>query len=233
MTESRKRTPKAQRTGAEWIDAMLGRDAKARRLRAVLVFLVLVVVFFLAANAGYFAKRLRHLVAPVERQDVPEKAVDDAHLMALSGQADRLLIPNLDIEAPIVYVTERKEAAYQEALRGGVAHFPGTAMPGKPGNVYLFGHSSDFPLSPGDYKTVFASLPDIRVGDAIYLTDSEGNAFRYIADGTAVVQPNDLSVLDQGENRKRMLTLQTSYPIGTALRRYVVYAELDAELLTR
>lgn len=222
---------RSERTADQWIDAMLGSDPKSRRFRTFLIFLALALAIFFASNAGYFTKRLRHAIAPVERQEVPEKAIDDAILLGLAGNPDRLRIPNLDIESPIVYVEERKEAAYQKALRDGVAHFPGTAAPGRPGNVYLFGHSSDFPLSPGDYKTIFAALPDIRVGDAIYLTDPDGNAFRYLATGMRIVAPDDLSVLEQGEKPKRMLTLQTSYPIGTALRRFIVTAEFDAELL--
>lgn len=222
---------KSERTADQWIELALGKDPKTRRWRSLGVFLLLFTLLFFAANAGYFMKRLKQAIAPVDRQEVPEKAIDDAHLMELAGEPDRLLIPNLGIEAPLVYVTERGEASYQAALRDGVAHFPGTALPGEPGNVYLFGHSSDFPLSPGDYKTVFATLPDIRIGDAIYLTNSEGHAFRYLATGTKIVQPNDLSVLDQQGNTKRMLTVQTSYPVGTALRRFLVFAELDAELL--
>jgi LPXTG-site transpeptidase (sortase) family protein len=202
-----------------------------------ITFLVLSGVFFLLANAEYFYKRLKvaRLAAtePASTLNAAPRASKDEQLLALLDQPDRLAIPRLLIEAPIVRATERNEQSYQTALRNGVVHFPGTAEAGEPGNAYYFGHSSDFPLSPGDYKTVFAALTDVQIGDAIYITDERGNAYRYAVTGTRVVEPDDLSVLDQGDKTKRTLTLQTSYPIGTALRRFLVIAELADGLLVR
>lgn len=141
------------------------------------------------------------------------------------GAPNILLIADLGIEAPIQYVEEKSEAVYQEALRKGVVHFPDTALPGEPGNVYIFGHSSDYIWSPGEYKTVFAKLPQIALETEIEITDADGKIFRYAVIDTKVVGPRDLSVLDQQNNEKYLLTLQTSYPLGTALQRFIVVAE--------
>jgi LPXTG-site transpeptidase (sortase) family protein len=137
-----------------------------------------------------------------------------------------LRIVSLGIEAPVVYVTEKSEPVYQEALRTGVVHFPDTAEPGRPGNSYIFGHSSDYVWSPGDYKTVFARLPEIEIGSEIEITDPTGQLFKYRVFETKVVGPRDLRVLDQFNYERSILTLQTSYPLGTALQRYIVVAEL-------
>lgn len=228
-----KKTPPKKMTADQWIDRMLGTEPKARQRNTALTFIVALLLLFVIANSGYLIKRFNQLVFPAIREAAPHKAIDDIHLLSLSGTPNRILIPNIEITAPIINVTERNEKAYQEALKNGVAHFPGTAAPGKHGNTYLFGHSSDSPLSSGDYKTVFATLPDIQIGDPIYLTDAQGNAFRYLTISTDIIKPNDLSVLDQYENQKRMLTVQTSYPLGTALRRFIVIAEFDAEILVR
>ncbi|MFH2062601.1 MAG: sortase [bacterium] len=198
-----------------------------------LTFAVTSTVLFGMANAGYIVRRTRLAVAPPDAVEVSDRALDDSALKSLLGSTDRILVPSLYIDAPIVSATERSERAYQLALRDGVAHLPGTPEVGDFGNAYLFGHSSDFPLTPGDYKTVFATLSDVEPGAAVYVTDGLGNAYRYLVTGTAVVSPKDLSVTGQPKERKRMLTLQTSYPVGTALRRFVVTAELDAEILVR
>lgn len=198
------------------------------------MFALASLAIFLLLNASYFSKRLQVAMAPEPVATVVSpRAPEDAVLLGLLNQPDRLLIPRLLIDAPLVRVTERSESAYQAALREGVAHFPGTAEAGQTGNAYYFGHSSDFPLSPGDYKTVFAALTDAVEGDAIYITDASGNAYRYTVTSTQIVEPDDLSVLDQSDKTKRMLTLQTSYPIGTALRRFLVIAELADGLLVR
>ncbi len=191
-----------------------------------------VLALFTLANAGFFFKRIAHRLRPPVVESVPENGLDP-HLRALAGKPDRLLIPSLGIEAPIIEPTARTQKAYRLALYDGVAHFPDTAEPGRPGNAYLFGHSSDLPWSSGDYKTVFALLPEIAIGTTIYVTDHSGNAYAYKAESTRIVRPDDLSVLADPENGKRTLTVQTSYPIGTALRRFIVSASFQGEILVK
>ncbi len=157
-----------------------------------------------------------------------EPATPPAEVVAQpTGEPNRLSIPSLALEAPIVYPTEIGEDAYQVALREGVVHYPGTAEPGLPGNVYIFGHSSDFLWAPGGYKTVFAVLPEIAIGAEIQISNPTGEIFTYVVKETKVVNPKDLEVLDQGQGEFSRLTLQTSYPLGTALQRFLVIAELN------
>jgi LPXTG-site transpeptidase (sortase) family protein len=141
------------------------------------------------------------------------------------SQPNTLLIPSLNIAAPINFVDQNNETFFQQALQTGVVHFPGTALPGQSGNVYIFGHSSDFVWSKGHYKTVFAALPKITLGSSIIVSNAQGQQFDYTVVEKKVVSPSDLTVLAQ-DKTKSLLTLQTSYPLGTALKRYIVIAEL-------
>lgn len=140
--------------------------------------------------------------------------------------ANVLSIPSLGITAPIVYADTDSETAFQEALINGVVHYPGTALPGQAGNVYIFGHSSDYIFSKGRYKTVFALLPYIKKGAEIYLSDGQGRQFTYAVSETVIAGSDDIKYLDQYGSRKKLLTVQTSYPVGTALRRFLAIAEL-------
>lgn len=142
------------------------------------------------------------------------------------GEPNHLKIPSLDIEAPLVEPAEANEDSYQKALQTGVVHFPGTAAVGELGNAYYFGHSSDFAFSKGDFKTVFALLPKIELGAEIIVTNIDGLEFKYSVIDKKVVNNNDVSVLEQGDRSQRLLSLQTSYPVGTALQRFVVIAKL-------
>jgi sortase A len=137
-----------------------------------------------------------------------------------------LWIQSLNISAPVIEPAGKTEDDFQVALRSGTVHYPGTAYPGQKGNVYIFGHSSDFAFTPGNFKTVFALLPRIEIGAQIKLTDEEGIIYYYKVTDKFVVDANRTDVLDQ-DTSKSILTLQTSYPIGTALRRYIVIAELQ------
>ncbi len=145
----------------------------------------------------------------------------------ITTQPNLLQIPSLNVSAPVIYVSEKTEKVYQAALASGVVHYPETALPGELGNAYIFGHSSDLAWSKGSYKTVFALLPKIKIGDKIVISNQTGEQFTYIVTKTFVVSPSDLSVLDQFNKQKKVLTLQTSYPVGTALKRFIVQAEIS------
>ncbi len=144
-----------------------------------------------------------------------------------TSDADFLWIPERDVTAPIIYVDEANEDVFQDALTRGVVHYPGTALPGEPGNPYIFGHSSDYMWKAGDFKQVLKAIIDIPLETKIRITNSEGGLFIYRVIETKIVGPKEVSVLDQFNYERTMLTLQTSWPLGTALKRYIVIAELD------
>lgn len=140
------------------------------------------------------------------------------------GRPDTIYIPSLSIQAPIIYPEEDEEDVLQEALQKGVVHYPGTAPPGWPGNMFLFGHSSDYLWAPGDYKTVFAALPQIKEGALVVISGHDGTRYAYRVSRKYVVSPGDLTPLETKEGYN--LTLQTSYPLGTAWKRLIVESEL-------
>ena len=196
---------------------------KREFLKRIALVLLLAAGLLLVMNFDYFWKNLKfYFVHP--------KADDGSDLVHVSkGEPNTLSIESLAIDTPVIYVEEDTEDVFQEALERGVVHFPGTANPGEYGNVYIFGHSSDNAWAKGDYKTIFALLPRIQIGAKIILTDWNGNSFVYTVKETFVAGANDVHLLDQGEYKKRILTLQTSYPIGTSLKRYIVVAEIEEE----
>ena len=181
----------------------------------------LLVLVMVAMNWGYLSKQVSAWLAyDVVNQQTSQESVID-------GQPNRLAIPSLNLNVPLVYVNGTDEVTVQKGLESGVVHYLNTAMPGEYGNAYYFGHSSDYVFKKGKYKTVFAILPKIEVGAKIYITDAEGKQFLYLVKEGKVVEAKDVSVLSQGNRTKRLLTLQTSWPLGTALKRYVVVAEIE------
>ncbi len=120
----------------------------------------------------------------------------------------RLEIPRLKLSVMV------REGADEATLRRAVGHIPGTALPGKLGNVGLAGHRDTF----------FRALRDIRENDSIEFQTTSG-AYRYVVESTKIVTPRDVSVLaaSGGEN----LTLVTCYPfyyVGSAPKRFIVRA---------
>lgn len=135
-----------------------------------------------------------------------------------------LRIESLGITAPLLFSETRIEEDVQVLLQSGVVHMARTAFPGQVGNAYIVGHSSDFKHVPGEYKRVFESLPRIKIGDLIEINYEDGE-YVYKVFETKIVWPNDTWVMSQETDGRKLLSLQTSYPIGTAKQRFIVVAE--------
>lgn len=161
---------------------------------------------------------------------------DPAQFLPPIGPPDnRLLIPSLGLNVPIVIPPsdallkedwKRLEQDIQAALENGTIHYPGTARPGQAGNFFITGHSSYYPWSKGNYKSVFARLPALKTGDEFWIYYG-GDRHRYVIQEKREVRPTDVHVLDQPLDR-RIATLMTCVPVGTTLRRLILTAqELD------
>lgn len=176
-------------------------------------------------------------------KDVDDKVLIPAHAKKLAKKEHpplnlqpspidyRLIIPKLGINVPLVEMDDRYisddlwgefEKEVQSALREGVVHYPGTAMPGQFGNVFFTGHSSYYPWDSGSYKDVFANLVQLEVGDHYYVYYKQ-QKYKYRVSEKKEVYPTEVGVLEQPRNKK-MSTLMTCWPLGTVLRRYIVIA---------
>ena len=132
-----------------------------------------------------------------------------------------LKIDKLDILVPIVKEVDGDDkTAYNEALKGGVAHYKGTALPGEGNNVFIFGHSSAEVKT--DYAKTFAKLNDLEKGDEI-IVYYQNNEHKYKVKNKEIVEATDLSVLKK--SKEEILTLMTCWPIGTKDKRLIIRAE--------
>lgn len=196
-----------------------------------LIYLALIFVFFFVAiNYGAFYQQIHYFFenkssAPVDIVVAqPPVATPTA---PKPNYAPELSIPKIGISAPVVMDVPIDQV--HAHLEEGVVHVQGSAEPGQIGNVVIFGHSSDYPWSPGNYRNIFALLDNVTTGDqiAFYFKDQE---FIYQITSTHVVAPTDLDVIQKSDTPT--LTLVTCYPVGTASKRLVVDATLVSGITT-
>lgn len=129
----------------------------------------------------------------------------------------------LSLLIPIIKnVNGDDKTAYNQALKTGVAHYRGTALPDEEGNVFIFGHSSAI-NDNGPYSKIFASLNKLEKND-IVVVYFESKEYNYKVTDKKVVENNDFAVLNP--TTKKTLTLMTCWPIGTNLQRLIVRAQL-------
>lgn len=136
-----------------------------------------------------------------------------------------VIIPKINVQIPTDYsLTSNSEEEVQKGLEGGIVHYPTTVRPGQKGNAAYFGHSSNNIFNPGKYKFAFVKLHELVPGDIFYLT-YEGKVYSYKVFDKQIVTPDQVSVLNNVEDKTATATLITCDPPGTALNRLVVWGE--------
>lgn len=134
----------------------------------------------------------------------------------------KLVIPKLNINVNVSpEVDGSNNNVYIEALKNGVAHYKGTAMPNSGSNVLIFGHSSGL-YGYGPYQTIFAKLNNLLPGDKVQVIFN-GKTFEYTVDSKKIVTSTDVSIAAPTE--REQLTLMTCWPIGSDQKRLVVIAK--------
>jgi sortase A len=101
-------------------------------------------------------------------------------------------------------------------LRLGPGHYPGTPLPGQPGNSAIAGHRTT-------YGAPFYALDELHAGDPVFVTTTQGR-FCYQVTRNLVVNPSDVAVVAQTSTPE--LTLTTCNPRFSATSRLVVQASL-------
>jgi len=134
---------------------------------------------------------------------------------------DVIIIPKLNVNAPIIFEPSIAEESIQNALRNGVVHYAGTALPGEPSNSVIVGHSSNDWWEPGNYKFVFALLEKLEPGDQIQV-NYQKKRYVYQVAGKKIVAPTEISVLQPTTDP--ILTLITCTPPGTSWKRLIITA---------
>ena len=126
----------------------------------------------------------------------------------------RILIPKIKLDAVIT------EGTSHTALTLGPGHLKDSVTPGDVGNSVIAAHRDTF----------FRHIYELNAGDDIYV-ERHGKQFHYVVTEKRVVQPTDVSVLDNSSEAR--LTLITCYPVyfvGPAPERLVIFAKLAKQV---
>ena len=153
------------------------------------------------ASEGSVPGQLRHLVEPGASIPIPTPG---------PRQASRIVIPSINVDAPVV------QGDGWEELKMGAGHRIGSANPGERGNTVISGHNDV-------YGEIFRYLEDVNVGDEA-IVYAGGTPYVYLVVAKMVVEPSEVSLLEPTPNAT--LTLITCHPYMIDTHRLVVVAEL-------
>jgi len=144
-----------------------------------------------------------------------KKISRELYLQKLLRENITFEVPSLNIKVPVLEGTDSK------ALQVSAGHFEGCGVLGK-GNYCIAGHNSTI------YAEIFNDLDQIKIGDEMYLfdTNEKGTKYTYVVTEYSKVKPNETWVLnDFGDNR---LTVISCTDDGT--QRQVVVGTLKEQL---
>ena len=128
-------------------------------------------------------------------------------------------IPKLKIENAVVSTVDTD-------LTNHLVHFPGTAIPPNKGTAAVFGHSTLPHLYDSrDYKTIFAHIHDLNVGDNIIVA-ANNTLYTYKISDMLITDPQDTSYLTQKYDSS-YLAIVTCTPPGTTWKRLIIKARLE------
>jgi len=171
--------------------------------------------FFIVLSILGFFYTFYPLFSAYFPQDIP-KTIDTS---------SSLVIPKINAYSPIIKnVDPFNEKEYNQALQHGVAMAKGSQLPGNTGLTYLFAHSSGNPWQLTRFNTIFFRLGELEKGDEIVVYE-DGRAYVYGVIDTKEVSPSEISYLLDYDFEG--LILQTCTPIGTDLKRLLIFATLQ------
>ncbi|RJQ35925.1 sortase [Candidatus Microgenomates bacterium] len=130
-----------------------------------------------------------------------------------------LSIPSLGIKDAVVSTVDND-------LDKHLVNYSGTAVPPDNGNTVIYGHSTLPQLfNPKDYKTIFATLYKIKIGDEFFI-NINNIAYAYRIHSITIVDPSDTSIFTQDSDGSHV-TLVTCTPPGTTWKRLIIKADLE------
>lgn len=157
--------------------------------------------------SAFVAKRQQVALKKDLADPVVEKRVIERK--PLKGDAiGKIEIPKIGVSEYVVEGTDT------DHLRKGPGHYPETPLPGQKGTVAIAGHRTT-------YGAPFRKLDQLKPGNRI-IVDMPYGRFVYRVTKTEIVEPTDLSVLD--DVGYKQLILSACHPLYSAAQRIVVFA---------
>jgi LPXTG-site transpeptidase (sortase) family protein len=134
---------------------------------------------------------------------------------------DRIIIKKIGIDTKVLKPNAINVSILDEFLKQGAVYYPGSGTVEK-GNIFVFGHSTNWPVVQNPAYKTFNGLDKLKNGDEIII-EAENKEFFYKVKSVELVNADDAIV--EFDNSGQTLTLSTCNTFGEKQERWVVVAE--------
>jgi len=207
-------------------------------LPAVLIVLGASVLLFLVALPYFNIELSQVMASPIVPQSVRrnsgfgEFSFEEISHEASPSSVVKNLPATFTLAVPKLGIKNAKVETNSTNLdpKNLLGHYRGTALPGEPGNSFIYGHSV-LPIffNPKDYKTIFSTLPRLNEGDTFEINFG-GTTYFYEVVAKLNLKPEEVDVFDPNPARlidgTSTVTLMTCVPPGSKTYRLLVVGKL-------
>lgn len=197
---------------------------KSRHFIPIAAAFAVVMVFALLQYNQVLIANVKAYISPGTIE--PQNIIIDPNAEIPVGPETKMIIPKINVDAPIVMNVGPTNDEQLKAMENGIAHvrYPGASSePGQVGNSVFSAHSSSDWTDSGAYKFIFVQLERLAVDDVIYI-NYNSTRYSYKVFDTKVVQPSDIGSL-RYTGDEPIITLITCTPLGTAEKRLLIFAK--------
>lgn len=197
-------------------------------MREVIIFLFLFLAVFtlilFVFNGRFIYAQIKYSVLGAPPNFSENQIIDKfkkSEKDEISRVPQRLMIPALGVDAPIVLTENSEESVLQSALEKGVAFWPGSVSLEEKGTMVILGHSSAYPWYKGEYGSIFSLLNKLEENDEIFVFSAE-KKYVYRVIGKEINLPENLNI--EKQEKEPILYLLSCWPVKTNWKRIAVKA---------
>lgn len=141
-----------------------------------------------------------------------------------AGQADIIMIPEINITAPLVTPAPGTDAVkLKKMLDDGAVIYPDSAPFGGVGQTIVLGHSAPPGWPEIKHDTIFSRIAELSFGSKIVAVHDDKTYTYSAVENRIIEKGGDIPKLARTDN---VLVLVTCWPPGRDLKRMVVQADL-------
>lgn len=149
----------------------------------------------------------------------------DNKIKEVKGQGEiplSIKISSIGVDSQIYNPTSTNVEILDSYLLKGAVRYPGSALLGMSGNVFLFGHSTGYKIVNNQAYKTFNGLKNLKAGDLISVFSDKNE---YVYKVLTVKLEGADEALVKFDTVGKKLTLSTCNTFGAKSERYVVEAE--------
>lgn len=137
--------------------------------------------------------------------------------------SDSIHIPKINVRAPIIFNSGITEDEILNNLNNGVVYYSSSDLPDGSGITLLFGHSSNYWWVDSEFNNIFSLISELAAGDGVKIY-YKGKQYNYSITSNKIINSSQWDEIKNPENESG-LALVTCWPLGTNLKRLVVFAQ--------